>query len=85
MDIGGGGDEPLLFRLEEEAVDESPSSVVSTGDRGAMMDDSERDFRDDFSSTLIVSVEWTVNVLPVERRGRDWLCTICIPKGEIGE
>ena len=57
----------LLFELEEDPVDESPSSVVSTGDK---LGDSERDFRDDFSSTLM-SLGWTVIVFPVVRSGRD--------------
>ena len=59
-----------LFEMGEDPVDESPSSI-STGDKGTMMGDSERDFPKVFSSTLMVSLELTVIVLAVARSGRD--------------
>jgi len=68
--------------MEEEPVDESPSST-STGDKGTIMGDSERDFPNDFSSTLMVSLEFTEIVLTVARSGRDCVCTICIPRGDM--
>jgi hypothetical protein len=74
-----GGEDTVIFRVEEDPVDQSPSSIVSTGDKGAMMGDSEGDSRDDFSST---SLEWTEIVLPVARSGRDWVCTVCIRRGD---
>ena len=62
-------------------MDESPSSI-STGDSGAIVGDSERDFSNDFPSTLMVSlVSLTAIGLPVVRSGRDWVCTICIRRG----
>ena len=59
--------------MEEEPVDESPSSM-STGDRGTIMGESGRGFPNDFSSTLMASfvpLELTVIVLTVPRSGRD--------------
>ena len=82
-----GAEETGLFRMEEDPVDESPSSI-STGDRGTMVGESGRDFSNGFSSTLIVpfvSLELTVIVLTVARSGRDWLCTICIRRGDMTE
>jgi len=66
--------------MKEDPVDESPSSI-STGDKGNIMGDSRRDFRNGFSSTLIVSL--TVIVLTEVRSGRDRVCTICIPRGDM--
>ena len=71
-----------LFKMEEDPVDESPSSI-STGDKGTIMGDSERDFPNCFSSTLIVSLECTAIVLTESKSGRDWVCTICIRTGEV--
>ena len=68
-----GGEGAGLFRIEEDPVDESPSSM-STGDKGTMVGESGRAFSDGFSSTLIVpfvSLELTVIVLTVARSGRD--------------
>lgn len=73
----------LLLRLEEEPEEESASSTVSTGDKGVMMGDSGRDFRDDFSWTLIVSFAWTVMAFAVSRSGRDWLWTIRIRREDM--
>ena len=66
----------------EEPVDESPSSI-STRDNGRCMGDSERDLPSNLSSRLMVSLELTVMVLTVVRSGRDWVCTICIRKGDM--
>jgi len=68
--------------MKEEPVDESQSSI-STGDRGNITGDSRRDFPNGFSSTLIVSLGLTVIVLAVVRSGRDRVCTICIPRGDM--
>lgn len=58
-------------------MDESQSSMVSTGDKGAIMGESGREFSNGFSSTL------TVIALTVARSGRDWVCTICIRRGDM--
>jgi len=71
-----------LFKMEEDPVDESPSSI-STGDKGTIMGDSESDFPNCFSSTLIVPFELTAIVLTGSKRGRDWVCTICIRTGDV--
>ena len=42
-----------LFKMEEDPVNESPSSI-STGDNGTIVGESGRDFSSGFSSTLIV-------------------------------
>ena len=73
----------LMFRLEEEPVDESPSSIVSTGDKGGMMGDSGRELRDDFSSTLMVSFAWTLMALAVSSNGSEWLWTIRIRREDM--
>jgi len=66
-------------------VDESPSSM-STGDKGTIVGESGEQFSNCFSSVLIVplvSFELTVIVLTVARSGRDWVCTICIRRGDM--
>lgn len=80
-----GGEDTGLFRMGEEPVDESPSSM-STGDKGIIMGESGRVFSNDRSSTLMVSFvsfELTVIVLTVARSGRDWVWTICIRRGDM--
>ena len=69
MDTAGSGD-MALFEMGEDPVDESPSSI-STGDKGTIMGDSERDFHNVFWSTLMVSLELIMTVLAVARSGRD--------------
>ena len=66
-------------------MDESPSSI-STGDKGTIVGESGEHFSEGFSSTLtvpLVSLGLTVIVLTVARRGRDWVCTICIRRGDM--
>lgn len=68
-------------------MDESPSSI-STGDKGTIVGESGGHFSNCFSSTLtvpVVSLELTVIVLTVARSGRDWVCTICIRRGDMTE
>ena len=47
------------------------------------MDDSERDFPNAFSSTLMVSLELTVIVLAMARSRKDRTCTIGVRRGDM--
>jgi hypothetical protein len=68
--------------IKEDPVDESPLSIF-TGDRGAIMGESGRDFLNSFSSTSMLSPESSEILLMVARSGRDWVCAICIRRAEL--
>ena len=65
-----GDEDTELFKMGEDAVDESPSSI-STGDKGTIVGDSEGEFPNAFSSTLMVSSESIAIALAVARGWSD--------------